>query len=144
VGQKVNKIYEVESFLGEGAFAEVYRVRHRFLGRQALKLFKRTSIALKETQEMLSEAIILSQMGHPNIIRVYNADIVETSHGLCGFFTMEYIAGGTLDQFWRSFGNRFVPIETSIDIGKQICQGLSVAHPNNRIERTTGSAAVHL
>lgn len=30
--------YEVERFLGEGASAEVYRVRHRFLGRQAMKM----------------------------------------------------------------------------------------------------------
>ena len=27
-GQKIREAYEVEKFLGEGAFAEVYRVRH--------------------------------------------------------------------------------------------------------------------
>jgi len=33
-GQTVRDTYEVERFLGEGAFAEVYRVKRRFLGRQ--------------------------------------------------------------------------------------------------------------
>ena len=39
-GLCIKDTYEVEAFLGEGAFAEVYRVRHKFLGRQAIKLFK--------------------------------------------------------------------------------------------------------
>ena len=39
-GTAIRDTYEIERFLGEGAFAEVYRVRHRYLGRQALKLFK--------------------------------------------------------------------------------------------------------
>jgi hypothetical protein len=30
-----------------------------------------------------------------------------------GFFTMEYVAGGSLDQFWRSFGQRFIPAQNS-------------------------------
>jgi serine/threonine-protein kinase len=34
----------VERPLGEGAFAEVFRVRHRFLGRQAMKVFKQAGM----------------------------------------------------------------------------------------------------
>ena len=30
--QVIRETYEVECFLGQGAFAEVYRVNHRFLG----------------------------------------------------------------------------------------------------------------
>jgi serine/threonine-protein kinase len=41
---------------------------------------------------------------------------------------MEYVAGGSLERFWRSHGNRFVPIETAIDLIRQVCRGLSVAH----------------
>jgi hypothetical protein len=39
-GQTIGGTFEVEKLLGEGAFAEVYRVKHRFLGRQAMKVFK--------------------------------------------------------------------------------------------------------
>ena len=127
-GQNIRGTYEVERFLGEGAFAEVYRVRHRFLGRQAMKVFKRTGLTAKETEELLGEAIMLSRIGHPNIVRVFNADVMEIDAGLCGFFTMEYVAGGTLDRYWRSFAGRFVPVEQTLDIIKQVCQGLMVAH----------------
>ena len=73
-GQVIRDTYEVERFLGEGAFPEVYRVKHRFLGRQAMKVFKRVGMDLKEIEEMLGEAILLSQIGHPNIVRVFDAN----------------------------------------------------------------------
>ena len=127
-GQKVRGTYEVERFLGEGAFAEVYRVRHRFLGRQAMKVFKQTGMSAAETEDALGEAILLSRLGHPNIVRVFDADVVETDSGSFGFFTMEYVAGGSLEQFWKSHGARFVPVETVREIMIQVCRGLSVAH----------------
>lgn len=127
-GQVIRDTYEVERFLGEGAFAEVYRVKHRFLGRQAMKVFKRGGMTVPEIEEMLGEAIMLSRIGHPNIVRVFDANVLETNRGLCGYFTMENVAGGSLEKFWHSFGTTFVPIETTIDLVKQVCRGLSVAH----------------
>jgi serine/threonine-protein kinase len=41
---------------------------------------------------------------------------------------MEHVPGGSLDKFWRSHGGQFVPIETTIDLIKQICRGISQAH----------------
>jgi eukaryotic-like serine/threonine-protein kinase len=127
-GQLVGDTYEVEKFLGEGAFAEVYRVKHRFLGRQAMKVFKMAHITLEETRDILGEAAILSRIGHPNIVRVFHADLTNTESGRSAFFTMEYVAGGSLENFWKSFGVAFVPVETSVDIMRQVCRGLSVAH----------------
>jgi serine/threonine protein kinase len=127
-GQILRDAYEVERYLGEGAFAEVYRVKHRFLGRQALKLFKVPGLTVPEIEQMLGEAVMLSKLNHPNIIRTFNADVLEINGQRFGFFTMEYVAGGSLDQFWRSFGQRFIPAQTVVDILKQVCQGLVVAH----------------
>ena len=127
-GQLIRDTYEVERFLGEGAFAEVYRVRHRFLGRQAMKVFKAPGMSRAEIESLLDEALLLSKIGHPNIVRVFDANIVEGDARIHGFFTMEYVAGGSLDQFWRSHGTALVPIETTVDLMRQICRGLSVAH----------------
>ena len=127
-GQTIRDTYKVERFLGEGAFAEVYRVRHRFLGRQAMKVFKRSGMTLAETEEMLGEAILLSRIGHPNIVRVFDANVIETEDAVFGYFTMENVSGGSLDGFWRSHGGRLVPVQTTVDILKQVCRGLSVAH----------------
>lgn len=127
-GQNIKDTYEVEKFLGEGAFAEVFRVKHRFLGRQAMKVFKTVGMTLFDIEEALGEAIMLSQIGHPNIVRVFDANITETDSGLHGYFTMENVPGGSLENFWRSHDNGFVPIDTTIDLIKQVCRGLSVAH----------------
>src|SRR5437879_5764155 len=91
-GQLIRDTYEVERLLGGGAFGEVYRVRHRFLGRQAMKVLKQSG--LEQIQQLLAEAILLSRLAHPNIVRVFDANTTETTQGLCGFFTMEYVAGG--------------------------------------------------
>ncbi len=130
-GQNIRDTYEVERFLGEGAFAEVYRVRHRFLGRQAMKVFKREGMSGDEVQKTLSEAILLSRIGHPNIVRVFDANVMETEAGLRGYFTMEFVAGGTLDAYWRSCGSRLMPVSDAIHLARQICQGLAVAHGEN-------------
>jgi eukaryotic-like serine/threonine-protein kinase len=127
-GQIIKDTYEVERFLGEGAFAEVYRVKHRFLGRQAMKVFKFSGMSIQETEKLLSEALLLSKIPHPNIICVYDANVIETKIGTCGYFTMEYVAGGSLEKFWRSHAQNFVPVETSVTIMKQVCSGLAVAH----------------
>ncbi len=129
--QIIRETYEVERLIGTGAFAEVYRVKHRFLGRQAMKVFKFVGATMEEVMVMMGEATMLSRMGHPNIIRVFDADIIETSQGTCAFFTMEYVAGGSLEQFWRSYGQQLLPVETTVDIIKQTCLGLSVAHCEN-------------
>jgi len=127
-GQTIRDTYEVERFLGEGAFAEVYRVKHRFLGRQAMKVFKRVGMNLDEIQDMLGEAILLTHLKHPNIVSVSDANIFETPRGTCGYFTMEHVPGGSLDKFWRSHGGRFVPVATAIDLVKQVCRGIAQAH----------------
>jgi eukaryotic-like serine/threonine-protein kinase len=130
-GQTINNKWRVERFLGEGGFAEVYRVRHRIFGRQAMKVFKRVGMKLEEVEEILQEAILLAGINHPNIVRVFDADTTETTHGTCCFFTMEYIAGGTVEQFWKSFGNQFVPVETTVHLMRQVVGGLCLAHSNN-------------
>jgi len=127
-GQTIRDTFEVERLLGEGAFAEVYRVKHRFLGRQAMKLFKLPGLSVEEVEQMLGEAVLLSRLDHPNIVRVFDANVITLQGQDFGFFTMEYVAGGSLDQFWRSFGTQFIPVATVVDIIRQVCRGLSTAH----------------
>lgn len=130
-GQVIRDTYTVERFLGEGAFAEVYRVRHHILGRQAMKVFKRVGMSQDDINEMLGEAILLTRIGHPNIVRVFDANVFESKRGVCGYFTMENVAGGSLEKFWHSHGANLVPIETTLDLIKQVCRGIAQAHREN-------------
>ena len=130
-GQIVRDTYEIERYLGEGAFAEVYRVQHRFLGRQAMKVFKQTKMEMKELEEILGEAMLLSRIGHPNIVRVFDANVSEMQDSTFGYFTMEYVPGGTLSQYKRSYRHGFMPVEEVVGIMKQVCSGIAVAHAEN-------------
>jgi serine/threonine-protein kinase len=123
-----NGDFLVERFLGEGFFAEVYRVKHQFMGqRQALKIFK-TPGTVDEVKLMLEEAKLLTRLGHRNIIRVYDAGIHQAETGSHGFFTMEYLEGGSLEQFRLTYKERLVPVAVTVDILRQACLGLSRAH----------------
>ena len=54
-GDVIGSTYEIERLLGEGAFAEVYRVKHRFLGHQAMKVFKLVGMSVEEVERSLAE-----------------------------------------------------------------------------------------
>lgn len=127
-GDSVRDTYEVERLLGEGAFAEVYRVKHRFMGRQAMKVFKTPGATLEEIERDIAEALLLSGIKHPNIVEVFDANVLETHSGQFGYFTMTYMPGGTLERYWRSFARDLMPVNQVIDIVKQASRGLAAAH----------------
>ena len=93
-----------------------------------MKVFKAPGLTLPELEQMLGEAVVLSRLNHPNIVRIFDANVFDFQGQTLGFFTMEYVAGGSLDQFWRSYGRQFIPVPTAVDIIKQVCRGLDVAH----------------
>jgi len=123
-GSTIRETYTVLEKLGEGAFSEVFLVRHRFLGLQAMKVFKRVS--LSDTGDQFKEAFLLSRVGHPNVIRIFEANKIQTAEGERCYLTMEYAAGGTLNQYLASSPQ--LPVDSVVAIQKQICAGLSTAH----------------
>ncbi len=130
-GQRIRDTYEVERLLGEGAFAEVYRVKHRFMGRQAMKVFKAGGATMGDIERDLREALLLSGIKHPNLVEVYDANVLRTGRGQFGYFTMTYVPGGTLERYWRSFGAELMPVEQVVDVIRQACRGLAVAHASS-------------
>ena len=128
--QMIRDTYRVERLLGKGAFAEVYRVVHPFLGRQAMKVFRRRGLSTDDLEKALGEAVLLSRLGHPNIVRVFDANTFEMPSGVYGYVTMEYVPGGTLaDRLAVSRG--FLPVSEAVDIVIQVCRGIGVAHQKN-------------
>ncbi len=126
-GDLVRDTYVVERKLGDGAFGTVYRVRHRILGLQALKLFRSdTGI---EAGDLNQEALVLSRLLHPNIIRVFEANVLDGSGAPRPYMTMEYIDGGTLEDLL----SRRVRLDVAdaVTIATQIALALSIGHRLN-------------
>jgi serine/threonine-protein kinase len=121
----VRGTYEIESLLGAGAYGDVYHVRHRFLGQQALKLIERGPDP-PPIEELLNEARVLAKLSHPNVVRVFDADVYETPQGAFPFFTMEYLEHGALASLMdRRIRLNFVE---ALDAARQVLIGLDAAH----------------
>ena len=85
--------YEVESVLGEGGMAAVYRVRHRTLGTEhALKVL--TSVGVAARERLLLEGRAQARLRHPNLVAVTDVLNVNGAPGLL----MEYVPAPTLQM----------------------------------------------
>lgn len=124
-GDVVRGTYTVERFQGAGAFAEVYLVSHRYLGQQALKAFRPASGEL-DVEDLLAEARTLVDLTHPNIVRLYDANVDQIRGVDFAFVTMEWCLAGTLADRLKS--EMRLPVAETIEIGIQVCAGLGHTH----------------
>jgi len=126
----VNDTYTVQCFIGEGAFGEVYRVNHKFLGTQVLKLLKDDYVKKVNLNDFISEAKILSKLTHPNIVRVFNANSFKKNNKEYYFITMGFVSGETLNNFIHR--EKYIKIDKAISIGMDLLRGLKTAHAQKK------------
>ncbi len=131
-----NGKFEVKKFLGEGSFAKVYLVNHNYLDTlMAMKIIKEPLSLSTNKKEVFHEVTLACQLRHENIISIYDAaEITNFEDGKNhAYFVMEYVSGGDLEQFLNSYAeiNRFMPIGVSLDLIKQILNGLNTLHSAN-------------
>ncbi len=131
--------------LGRGAVSQVYRARHRPLGRvDAVKVLRPEYVAVPHALECFrQEARALARLSHPNIVTVHDAGEAAGRH----FLGMEYIEGEDLSRLVRKSGP--LPVAAACDYARQAALALQhacqrgVVHrdvkPHNlRLETDTG------
>ncbi|HEY7416723.1 MAG TPA: protein kinase [Ktedonobacteraceae bacterium] len=124
-GQRLGN-YRLSRLLGKGAFAEVYLGEHLYLKNYAALKILRTMVRNeKEEQLFLSEAQMLAQLKHPNIINVREFAVTRATP----FLAMDYLPGGTLRQ--RYPRGSCLSLEEIINYTKQIASALQYAHNHN-------------
>jgi len=121
-GETVSDTYEVQFFIGEGAFGEVYRVKHKYLGAQVMKVLKEDYVSKTDIDTVTYEAKILSKLTHPNIVRVFESNYFIRQGKKYFFITMGFVSGETLTELLTR--KIQLPIPVALSIQNDLLTGL--------------------
>lgn len=123
--------YLVESEIGRGGMAVVYRARDLRLDRTvALKLLA-PELARNDTfrQRFAFESRVAAAIDHPHIVPVFEAGETE---GLL-YIAMRYVAGRDLRAMLNRTGP--LPLDTATRIAGQVASALDAAHDHDLVHR---------
>lgn len=135
-GEVVGDRYTVESRLGEGGMAVVYKVLHHQLGtHHALKVLSLNSRSVRD--RMLQEGRFQAKLQHPNIVAVTDVVAIHESPAL----VMELVDGPPLDELLRM---QKLTLDQADAIGRGILAAVAHAHGLGLIHRDLKPANVLL
>jgi eukaryotic-like serine/threonine-protein kinase len=122
--------YRIVEKIGAGGMGEVYRASDEHLARDvAIKVLPPgTLIDESARKHFHKEALILSQLNHPNIATIHDFD---TQQGV-DFLVMEFIPGITLSE---KVAAGALPENEVLRLGVQLAEGLAAAHEQGVIHR---------
>lgn len=128
----------VEAFLGRGGAAEVYRVADPRQGRRfALKIL--VDRALTKSSRFSTEAGVLIQLRHPNIVPCYAFMVVKERPAML----LEYVDGFTLHTWAQTHGHD-ADVDLKWSILHGILDGVAYAHARDVLHRDLSSGNVIL
>jgi eukaryotic-like serine/threonine-protein kinase len=122
--------YCIVEKIGAGGMGEVYRARDEHLSRDvAIKVLPPGTLSDESARKHFhKEALILSQLNHPNVATIYDFD---TQQGI-DFLVMEYIPGITLSE---KVAAGALPEKEVLRLGVQLGEGLAAAHDHRVVHR---------
>lgn len=133
VGKVFAGKYQIETLLGEGGMARVYKATHRDIEKPVVIKLVHPHLSQRERETSLKrfeqEIRVSAKLNHPNLVSVYDGGVINNRP----YLVMEYIKGQSLRTLSTIRGA--LPIEDAIKIVSQICAGLQEAHNEGIIHR---------
>jgi tRNA A-37 threonylcarbamoyl transferase component Bud32 len=123
--------YVIETSIGQGGMAEVYRGRHTTLDRPvAIKIMTaRTADDEAFRRRFEREAQTVAALRHPNIVQVFDYGTVDNMP----YMAMEYIEGTDLLTYLQTHGP--LSMDDTCQIGSEIAAALDYAHAHDVVHR---------
>uniref|UniRef100_A0AAQ5ZNZ7 receptor protein-tyrosine kinase n=1 Tax=Amphiprion ocellaris TaxID=80972 RepID=A0AAQ5ZNZ7_AMPOC len=124
---------KIEEVIGAGEFGEVYKGRLKLPGKRELYVAIKTLKAgyvEKQRRDFLSEASIMGQFDHPNIIRLEG--VVTKSRPV--MIVTEFMENGALDSFLRQNDGQFTVIQL-VGMLRGISAGMKYLSEMNYVHR---------
>lgn len=127
-GSRIANRFVVKDHLGVGGFAEVYLCRD-----ENLHVDRAVKVLIEEKGNLQEEARVSAKLNHPNVIRVYDFDVLEDDTPIIIF---EYIAGNTLeDRLEQTEYRRLTLDQETFHIIQQVGEALGFAHKQGVVHR---------
>lgn len=132
--------YILGEVIGSGGLGVVYRACDELQGRTvAVKVMKPAFAARRDARKrFLREARLAAQISHERIVAVYTAD----EQAGIPFLAMPLLQGETLERRQQREGR--LPLSEALRIGREIAEGLAVAHAHGLVHRDLKPANVWL
>ena len=131
IGRVLDGRYEIQSLLGEGGMAVVYKAMDHRLNRQvAIKIMRQEMAADEEfRRRFLAEAHAVAMLSNHNIVAIY--DVSRSSS--MEYIVMELVDGITLKQYMERRGA--LGWRETLHFSRQIARALRHAHERGIVHR---------
>jgi WD40 repeat protein len=122
--------YRIIDRVGKGGMGAVYMAEDIQLGQRlvAVKEMQHDSSNSHEMAKAIDafghEALMLAELMHPNLPRIYD----HFPEGGRWYLIMDFIEGETLEERLRRIPGGYLPVEEVLDIGIQLCTVLDYLH----------------
>ncbi|MCA1034641.1 MULTISPECIES: Stk1 family PASTA domain-containing Ser/Thr kinase [Bacillaceae] len=131
IGKRISGRYKILDMIGGGGMANVYLAHDMILDRDVAVKILRLDFA--ENDEFIRrfhrEAQSATSLAHPNIVSIYDVGEEDSIY----YIVMEYVEGQTLKQYIQQHSP--VPVDTALDIMKQLLSAISHAHQHHIVHR---------